>query len=362
MRSELASGQTTLAAKTGELADGLTTLSQGTASAARGSSALATGAAQLNDGLKNGVDQIPNYSSVDAAHIADVISKPVAVEAVRDHEVANNGAGFTPMFMSLALWVGGIAIFLVLPALDRRPGRAEKWWYAPLRPAATATLMGVFQAVLLMTVTNWLDDLDAANIGGLILLAIVASLTFVAINQACVAALAYRGRFVSIILLCLQITSMGATFPIETTPAFFQWIHPWLPMSYTQLAFRDMIAGAGADNALRKCLLVLLVYFIISLIVIFMAAFVRTGNRPLPKDNALLGDSLVADAEAKAAEARRYAAQVRAVQAGTNLTVHHGQTAGTRQEVGEDDEEDQHPSPHPQQAELLDEVAASQAN
>ncbi|MGO3796281.1 MAG: YhgE/Pip family protein, partial [Pauljensenia sp.] len=301
---ELAEGTTTLASKTGDLATGLDTLDQGAQKAAEGTTALTTGIAKLSDGLSDGVDRIPDYTDQDSSHIASVISKPVSVDPVRENAVANNGAGFTPMFMSLALWVGGIAIFLVLPALDRRPSPTEHWWMAPLRPAVTATLMGVAQAVLLMVITNWLVGLEAVNVGGLILLAIASSLTFVALNQMLVATLAYRGRFVSIVFLCLQITSMGATFPIETAPRFFQWIHPWLPMSYTQLAFREMLAGSGATHAVRNCLLVLALYFLVAVALCFVAAHLRSGARPLPRDNALLGDSLAAAAEADRASAR----------------------------------------------------------
>ncbi|MDN6429246.1 MAG: YhgE/Pip family protein, partial [Propionibacterium sp.] len=272
--------------------------------AAEGTTALSTGITKLSDGLTEGVDRIPDYSDQDSSHIASVISRPVSVDPVRDNAVANNGAGFTPMFMSLALWIGGIAIFLVLPALDRRPSPSERWWMAPLRPAITATVMGIAQAVLLMVLTNGLVGLDASNVGGLVLLAIASSLTFVALNQMLVATLAYRGRFVSIVFLCLQITSMGATFPIETAPRFFQWIHPWLPMSYTQLAFREMLAGAGATHAVRNCLLVLVLYFTVAIALTFLAARLRSGARPLPRDNALLGDSLAAAAEADRANAR----------------------------------------------------------
>ncbi|WP_043535933.1 YhgE/Pip domain-containing protein, partial [Actinomyces polynesiensis] len=301
---ELSDGTTTLATRTGELATGLGTLDGGARKAADGSTALMTGITKLSDGLSDGVDRIPDYSDQDSSHIASVISKPVSVEPVRENAVANNGAGFTPMFMSLALWVGGIAIFLVLPALDRRPSPTERWWMAPLRPAVTATILGVAQAVVLMVVTNWSVGLHAVDVGGLVLLAIASSLTFVALNQMFVATLAYRGRFVSIAFLCLQITSMGATFPIETAPRFFQWIHPWLPMSYTQLAFREMLAGSGATHAVRNCLLVLLAYFLVAVVLTFVAAHLRSGRTPLPRDNALLGDSLAAAAEADRASAR----------------------------------------------------------
>ena len=179
-------------------------------------------------------------------------------------------------------------MFLVLPALDRRRFRHERFFLAATRPATTAAIFAVLQAVVMMVVVNAAGEIHAANLLGLCAMALLASFSFAAVNQACVAALAYRGRFVSIILLSLQITSMGATFPIETTPRFFQWIHPFLPMSYTQLSFRQLIAGGGGvDGIYGKTVVVLLIWMMAAWAVTLVAARLRSGRAPLPADEAL---------------------------------------------------------------------------
>ncbi|MDU0347629.1 YhgE/Pip domain-containing protein [Actinomyces sp. MRS3W] len=268
------------------LADGADTLSDGLTRLQSGATTLADGADTLSTGLADGVERIPDYTASQRQTMTDVGADAADVDAVRDNAVANNGAGFTPMFMSLALWVGAIALFLVLPALDKR-NHGERWYASAFRPATTAALLAVAQAIIMMVAVNAAGEIHAANLVGLCAMAIAASLTFVAINQACVATLAFRGRFVSIILLSLQITSMGATFPIETTPRFFQWIHPYLPMSYTQLAFRRLIAGGGVDGIYLKTLAVLAVWALIAWAFILLGARLRRGPKPLPEDNAL---------------------------------------------------------------------------
>ena len=40
------------------------------------------------------------------------------------------------------------------------------------------------------------------------------------------------GKGLAIILLVLQLSSSGGTFPIDVTPPFFQAIHPFLPFTY----------------------------------------------------------------------------------------------------------------------------------
>ncbi|SDN76164.1 putative membrane protein [Actinomyces ruminicola] len=291
--STASTGADTLAADLGTassgsstLAEGATTLSDGLTRLQEGSTTLADGADTLASGLEDGVERIPNYTASQRRTMTDVAADAADVDAVREHAVANNGAGFTPMFMSLALWVGAIALFLVLPALDKRD-HGERWYASAIRPAVTAALLAVAQAVVMMVAVNAAGEIHAANLVGLCAMAIAASLTFVAVNQACVATLAFRGRFVSIILLSLQITSMGASFPIETTPRFFQWVHPYLPMSYTQLAFRRLIAGGGVDGIYLKTLAVLAIWALIAWAFILLGARLRRGPRPLPADNAL---------------------------------------------------------------------------
>ncbi|WP_099332389.1 YhgE/Pip domain-containing protein [Actinomyces minihominis] len=299
--TQLDSGAGELASGATELSTGLGTLAEGISTAADGSKSLVQGSEQLRDGLVEGEAQIPNYSSSEANEIAATSSNLLEITPVRDHEVAGTGAGFSPMFLSLALWVGGIAIFLVLPALDRRPGPGETWWMAAARPAATASIFAVAQATLAVVLTNLLVELHAAQIWGMIGIAVLASLTFVAINQAFIATMGYRGRFVSIVLLLLQIASMGATFPIETMPRFFNWIHPLLPMTYTQLSFRAMIAGSGRPGIIGATVVVLLIWMAVAVALILLGAYLRERNHPLPYDAALLPDNYPNEDEVGAA-------------------------------------------------------------
>ena len=290
--TRLDEGAGALADGTGQLHEGLGTLAEGTETAADGSVQIADNTKLLSDALAEGVDQIPNYTPDEAAKIAALSSSLIQAVPVREHAVANSGAGFAPMFISLALWIGGIAIFLVLPALDRRPGPGERWWMAAARPAVTAGIFGVIQATLAAVITNWAVELHAVHLGGLVGIAILASLTFIAVNQACIAMLGYRGRFVSIVLLLIQIAAMGATFPVETMPAFFNWIHPFLPMTYTQLSFRAMIAGSGVPGIVSQTILVLLLWLALAVFFVLLGAYLRTKNHPLPYDAALLPDNM----------------------------------------------------------------------
>jgi putative membrane protein len=62
------------------------------------------------------------------------------------------------------------------------------------------------------------------------------------------------GRLVALALLMLQLTSSGGTYPVETTPRFFQVIHDWLPMTYVVDGLRHLIDGGSAGTVISGSL------------------------------------------------------------------------------------------------------------
>ena len=57
-------------------------------------------------------------------------------------------------------------------------------------------------------------------------------------------------------LLILQLTAGGGTYPAALLPGFFQTISPFLPMSYLIDAFRILISGGLIAHLLRDGLIV----------------------------------------------------------------------------------------------------------
>ncbi|NUR90383.1 MAG: YhgE/Pip domain-containing protein, partial [Nonomuraea sp.] len=71
--------------------------------------------------------------------------------------------------------------------------------------------------------------------------------------QAVNALLGPPGRVVALALLMLQLTSAAGTYPIETSPGFFQTISPWLPMSWVVSALRRLISGGDLTVVWQAC-------------------------------------------------------------------------------------------------------------
>ncbi|NKY39935.1 YhgE/Pip family protein, partial [Cellulomonas septica] len=66
---------------------------------------------------------------------------------------------------------------------------------------------------------------------------------FVALMQLLKAAFGLVGEFVGVVLLVLQVAAGEGAYPIQTFGTFFQAVHPYLPMSWTNDAVRRSVAG-----------------------------------------------------------------------------------------------------------------------
>nr|BFE86904.1 hypothetical protein GCM10020093_095050 [Planobispora longispora] len=96
---------------------------------------------------------------------------------------------------------------------------------------------------MLLAVLRFSLGLQAAHWAAVIGLLLLATAAFLAIVQAVNALLGAPGRVAVLALLMLQLTSAAGTYPIETSPGFFQTISPWLPMSWVVSALRRLISG-----------------------------------------------------------------------------------------------------------------------
>lgn len=250
---------------------GLTQLSTGGHRLAGGLSELQGGAARLADGLTDGAGRIPGYGS-DPQDRADVLANPVGLDRTVRHPAGTYGVGFAPYFLALALWVGAMITYMVLRPLNRRylmsGAPVPRVVLAGLLPAVA---IGMVQATLLygvVTLGLGLSPVHSIATWGLML---EAAAVFAAIMQLLGAAFGPAGRIVALALLMLQLTSSGGTYPVPTTPAFFQAVHPLLPMTYVVEAMRQTIDGGSSGLVLRGGL-VLLAYGVGALLLTHPAA------------------------------------------------------------------------------------------
>ncbi|MFD0482012.1 YhgE/Pip family protein [Kineococcus sp. GCM10028916] len=248
-----AAGAAALATGAGQVDDGASALVNGTSQARTGAQQLADGTQQLADGagtlrtqLQDGQAQVPVYSGDAANARADVVASPVTAERVKEHAVDRYSDGLAPLFVPVALWVGGMVTYMVLRAVSQRALASTASSYrAAVAGWVPGALLGVVQAVVLTLVLLLVVGIESPNPVATTAFAALIAVVFTAVHQCLNALLGGVGRLVALVLLVLQLTSAGGTYPVGTSPSFFGAIHPFLPMSYAADGLRHLITGAA---------------------------------------------------------------------------------------------------------------------
>ncbi|WP_449279318.1 YhgE/Pip family protein [Leucobacter sp. GX0328] len=297
----LKGGTSTIAGKSGELAAGIATASDGANQLAAGASQLADGASRLNDGaqqaseksgelaegaskvssgsatfadkLTEGAAEAPAFAKGQPEKIAETMAAPIELTEVTENEVQGFGEGFAPFFIALASFVGALITWLILRPMPRRPFASN---VSGLRSVLTgfwpAALIGLGQVVVMMLVLVYGIGMQPVHWFGMASFMLLVTLAFLALQQMFIAVLGTAtGRVVSLVLLMLMLSSSGGTYPVETTPAFFQALHPFMPASYVVDGLRQLIGG-GIDGRFWGSLLVMVGVLIGSLAISAIAA------------------------------------------------------------------------------------------
>ena len=240
-----AAGADGLAAGSASLETGTATLAGGAAQVADGTARLGGGAQQLADGLTDGATQIPDDSAQQRTARAGALATPVAIDDDDVAPAASLGEGFAPLFIPLALFVGGLVTWLLLRPLPTRAlATPASGWRVALAGYLPSLVIGAGQVVLLLGVVGLGLGLRIGHPVGTVAFLLLVAACFLAVQQMLLSVLgSAAGKVATIALLMLQITSAGGTYPVETTPVFFQAIHHVLPMTYAVGGLRSLITG-----------------------------------------------------------------------------------------------------------------------
>ena len=238
-------------------------LETGIAKAAGGAQQLSTGAAQLDTGIAT---LSTNTTKLDAGlgklvTGSQQLTKGLTdVNALVENPAKVYGRGLAPLFFSIAMWVFGISGFLVMRPIS---GRLLAGRMNPLRltlsafiPFGTVAVVGAGLMLATVWMTLGLDPVHGLAAVGLTLLV---ALVFAMIAHLLRMSLGLPGSAILLVWLILQLSSTGGTYPAAVLPPFFQWVNPFMPITYSIDAFRVVISGGlwshfWRDVAVLVCL------------------------------------------------------------------------------------------------------------
>ncbi|ASQ94093.1 YhgE/Pip domain-containing protein [Streptomyces sp. 11-1-2] len=215
---------------------------------------LVDGSGKLSGGLHDGAGKIPDYGKQDRDARTEVMADPVRLVNQALHKAPNYGTGFAPYFIPLSLWVGAMVAYMLIQPLNRRAlAVGASAWRIAFAGWLPVAVIGVFQTLALMAVLHWAIGLQMARAAGTLGFLMLVTACFAAIVQWLNARFGPAGRILVLALLMLQLTSAGGTYPVQTSPRFFNAIHPFLPMTYVVDGLRRLITGGGLGPVWLAC-------------------------------------------------------------------------------------------------------------
>ncbi|MFD9570487.1 YhgE/Pip family protein [Streptomyces sp. NPDC059982] len=251
---QLHSGIGTAAGGSGALGEGVGKLGDGAHSLDGGIFKLVDGSGELAGGLHDGVGKIPDYDQQQRDARTQVMADPVKLANQSLHKAPNYGTGFAPYFIPLSLWVGAMVAYMLIAPLNKRAlAVGASPWRVALAGWLPVAGLGAAQVGALMSVLHWGLGLEMARPALTIGFLFLVTCCFAAIVQWLNAKFGAAGRILVLAFLMLQLTSAGGTYPVQTSPGFFNAIHPYLPMSYIVEGLRRLITGGDLTPVWQGC-------------------------------------------------------------------------------------------------------------
>ncbi|KGO12749.1 YhgE/Pip domain-containing protein [Clostridium botulinum] len=198
---------------------------------------------------------------------SDFISNPVEIKENRIYPIPNYGSAMAPFFTTLSLWVGALILVSILSVevKDIKGAKKLKVHEKYFGRYFSFMTIAIFQALIVSLGDIYLLKVYVSNKSIFILFSIFISIIFSMIIYTLVSVFGNVGKALGVILLVLQISASGGTFPIEVTPRFFQRINPLLPFTYAVSGMREAVGGV-IEGILLRDIIILLIYFTLSIL------------------------------------------------------------------------------------------------
>lgn len=206
--------------------------------------------------LADGIDRALAAGDVEAlrqvlgSNVQDLsrsIAAPVGLERIEVFPVANFGSAMAPLYTTIALFIGSLLIMVaVKPTISLRVRETL------CDPKPRELFLGHFGVIALLS----LAQTTLMGLGNMLFLQVqvthpllfmlcfwFAGIVFSFLIYALVAAFANLGKAVAVLLLIVQVTGCGGSFPLQILPSFVQGVSPWLPATHVVNAMRAAMFG-----------------------------------------------------------------------------------------------------------------------
>ena len=188
----------------------------------------------------------------DVGDIASALSAPVQIQREAVFPVDGFGSAMAPLYNALALFIGALLIMVAMkPEVSerRREGlenlKPREAYFGRFGAVALVSLM----QTTLLALFNLLFLKVQVNEPLLFLLCFwISGLVFAFIVYTLVAVFGNLGKGIAVLLLIVQVTGCGGSYPLPILPDFVQAVSPWLPATHVVDAMRAAMFGVYQND------------------------------------------------------------------------------------------------------------------
>ena len=228
-----------------QLSHGAHDVSKGSERLHQGAEALWAGQKRLALGMELLVGALPESTMTPLGESPRGLAHSVDLVLEIEAPVLNHGSGFAPNIIPAALWLGaGIAAFLIHVRLQPRQAQVFHPVAQLMGKVTFPALIVLVQAALVLITVVWVLAIPVVHLGGLSLMLALSALSFMLIVIGLVRAIGDAGKALSMVLLTLQTSASGGLLPVELSGSLYEWVSPWLPMTWVVKGIKASMFGA----------------------------------------------------------------------------------------------------------------------
>lgn len=213
----------------------------------------------------------------------NIAAEPLQLNTMPYTEVPNYGSGFAPFTLSLGLFIGAMVIAMVFPAVRpfTKPDSLLGWFGSKY---VVVLITALLQALIANMALLYGLGIEVGNTVYFMFFSVVTSIVFATCLHFLTALFKEGGRLLMVIMLILQITSSGGTFPTEMVPSALQKIGIFMPMTYSISGFRSLISN-DHFSLMWQNIGVLSIFFLVACIgTIFYFLFLYMKRQGKPEE------------------------------------------------------------------------------
>lgn len=203
----------------------------------------------ITQALSSGdIDTLRAVLNSDPAVLAATLAAPVQLERHPVYPAESFGSQMAPLYTTLALWIGSLLLLVAV-----RVAVSEKAQQRLNNPKLYQLFLGRFGIFAVLS----LLQTTCMALGNMLFLKVqvsdpflylvcfwLAGLVFTFVIYSLVVSFANLGKAIAVLLLIVQVTSAGGSYPLQLLPEFFQVLSPYLPATHVINAMRAAMMGA----------------------------------------------------------------------------------------------------------------------